>query len=640
MDNNMQRACVARLEEPVFLSSSLASLIPQCGLVDSAQEKARELDATADERQAQINDATRFNGDIDETSNTAAISHDGTSHGTPMLSNARQRLHHPRPESLEIAQEEAERRTRFALEDPDESAQLIQRLLHLTDPNSSWQHDNDNNDSTTQPLDSLLPRSMYIPPDIEDSAIYVYEPDEDALAVNDPRRDYDFKDFMQRWHLDPNNSSAQDLSSLLPVSNHDITRIDVDSGEMDMQGIRWNLSVLRQEQVFDERRLRHPSNRTSTSRSTNIDLLTGVDLSHTRETQYRFRCFSPRHLARYNHYQLRNTLAATNRSEIFYSTGEKVIQTSLGFSNLEHVAIDLSTTTSSPTPALITCLSATANPHGGSYRSNRVLLAGGFGGEFAMLDLSAQGTSAFHAGFVTYDCNGIVTHVDSYPDRCSGQLRACFVSNDRKVRLMDVKTHKFLQTFEYGHALNCSAIAPDGRLRVLVGDCNETFITNAETGEVLATLREHRDDAFACAWSTDGRHVATGAQDGLVALWDARNWSKPLKMLHCGMATARSLHFTSDGALVVAEDDDLVTIYDTSERRPKQEIRFFGNIAGVALLDGGDEMIIANADRTVGGLISCQCVPQCCGDEQSPRRRGLFNNIMTRESTSGYRVML
>ncbi len=57
---------------------------------------------------------------------------------------------------------------------------------------------------------------------------------------------------------------------------------------------------------------------------------------------------------------------------------------------------------------------------------------------------------------------------------------------------------------------------------------------------------------------------------------------------------------------MVAEDDDVVTIYHTRRKEVRQDIRFFGSVAGVALLDGGDEMVIANADKTVGGLLSFQ----------------------------------
>jgi hypothetical protein len=68
--------------------------------------------------------------------------------------------------------------------------------------------------------------------------------------------------------------------------------------------------------------------------------------------------------------------------------------------------------------------------------------------------------------------------------------------------------------------------------------------------------------------------------------------------------------------LVSAENEDVVSIFDTrslpsshgqwqrQQEGRRQNIRFFGTIAGVTLVDGGDEIVIANGDRSVGGLMS------------------------------------
>ncbi|KAK1079077.1 hypothetical protein LTR48_008238, partial [Friedmanniomyces endolithicus] len=76
------------------------------------------------------------------------------------------------------------------------------------------------------------------------------------------------------------------------------------------------------------------------------------------------------------------------------------------------------------------------------------------------------------------------------------------------------------------------------------------------------------------------------------------------------MSCPRSLHFTDTGALVVAESDDVVSVYDAGTFRKRQDIRFFGSIVGVALLDGGAELAVANADETVGGLLTFQRTAQ------------------------------
>ena len=158
--------------------------------------------------------------------------------------------------------------------------------------------------------------------------------------------------------------------------------------------------------------------------------------------------------------------------------------------------------------------------------------------------------------------------------------------------------------------MNCSAMSSDGHLRILVGDTNDAQITDAENGNILTTLKGHRDNIFSCAWSTNGRYVATGSQDATVLIWDARNWNMPLKRLNSVMSCARSLHFADSGALVAAESDDVVSIFGRQNFDLRQDIRFFGSIAGVALPNGGSEIVVANIDKTVGGILSFQQTPQ------------------------------
>ena len=80
--------------------------------------------------------------------------------------------------------------------------------------------------------------------------------------------------------------------------------------------------------------------------------------------------------------------------------------------------------------------------------------------------------------------------------------------------------------------------------------------------------------------------------------------------MHSISSCARSLHFTDDGALIIGESDDVISICHTRDFSLRQDIRFFGSIAGVALLDGGSEVVVANADKTVGGILSFDRTPQ------------------------------
>ena len=53
----------------------------------------------------------------------------------------------------------------------------------------------------------------------------------------------------------------------------------------------------------------------------------------------------------------------------------------------------------------------------------------------------------------------------------------------------------------------------------------------------------HTADGFACDWD-EAFYVAIGHADGLVSIWDARRWEKPVKVFGTEVASARGLKFS------------------------------------------------------------------------------------------------
>ncbi|KAK5120375.1 hypothetical protein LTR85_006314 [Meristemomyces frigidus] len=458
---------------------------------------------------------------------------------------------------------------------------------------------------------------------------------DEYLNVDDPKWSYDFADFMDTWRLRsltgkrippfdlPGQlSSAQTFEPLEEVSTKDLC-----SAGVDMQGIQWHGAGPSRDEAIAARVKLHTSRRQ----------LSGVPTSSSSiphqydvqaESTYRFRSSSSKHRANFSHYQLRNLLAASSRSDVYYANGNTVFQTSLACSSVRATVMDLSKPTESAASFRITCLATSPSSAFSTYRSHSLLIAGGFYGEYAMRNMDGGASISCNEGFVTHAYNGLVTHVHAFTGRRSGIPQAAFCSNDRKLRSMDTSTLRFTDTFTYDQAVNCSATSPEGRLRVLVGDSHEAHITNAERGDVLVTLHGHTDHGFACAWAGNGVHIATGAQDGTTRVWDARNWSQPLRALPSVMSSPRSLHFSDNDSLIVAEDDDVVSIYDSRTFAKQQDLRFFGSIAGVALLDGGAEIAVANIDKKVGGLLTFQRTAQgvnggVFGGRVAPSQRSL-----------------
>ena len=239
---------------------------------------------------------------------------------------------------------------------------------------------------------------------------------------------------------------------------------------------------------------------------------------------------------------------------------------------------------------------------------NGVLVVGSFEGAYAMKSLSTTFESKPTMGTIT-DCGpeGSTNHIQNFLDRQSGLPQVAFSSNDRTIRTLDCTTNKFTRIHTLPYPVNCSAICPDGRLRLLVGDDCLPIIANAETGEEIARLPGHTNFGFACDWAADGVIMATGHQDGFVKVWDARNFSQSVHSIPMEMAGCRTLQFSPPGSgkrvLVIAEPGDFVHVVDARTFKSKQVIDFFGEIAGISMPPDGSSLYIANHDPRYGGLM-------------------------------------
>lgn len=303
------------------------------------------------------------------------------------------------------------------------------------------------------------------------------------------------------------------------------------------------------------------------------------------------------HLA---HFQLRSVFACTSRSQLFYPTRRGICRLN-PTSREGAVALDLGRFQASNNS--ITTLDANCG----------VLVAGTFLGDYVAKSLHSSDKDRHTEGSITTGPMALTNHVQVHPTRYSHRPVATFSSNDYVLRAMDIETGKFITSVRYEYPFNCTAISPDFRLRLHVGDESAAGVCCAETGKLAVALGGHRDYGFACDWSQDGIHVATGSQDKRIKIWDARKWTDssgngtPLASIWCEMAGARNLRFSPPGSgapvLVAAEEADYVTIIDLKTLDRKQTIDVFGELGGVTFADGGDELNILVSDSTRGGVI-------------------------------------
>ncbi|PON47199.1 WD repeat containing protein [Parasponia andersonii] len=155
--------------------------------------------------------------------------------------------------------------------------------------------------------------------------------------------------------------------------------------------------------------------------------------------------------------------------------------------------------------------------------------------------------------------------------------------------------------FDYSH----TALSPDGKLLVIVGDNPDGVLVDSQTGKTVMPLCGHLDFSFASAWHPNGVTFATGNQDKTCRIWDVRNLSKSVAVLKGNLGAIRSIRYTSDGRyMAMAEPADFVHIYDVNSGYEKeQEIDFFGEISGISFSPDTESLFIGVWDRTYGSLL-------------------------------------
>jgi len=306
------------------------------------------------------------------------------------------------------------------------------------------------------------------------------------------------------------------------------------------------------------------------------------------------------------HFQLRNVLALTDRNNIFFSTGDQVTSFHPVTNTVRQPFLDLSDEAQGDYyPIRISTLGACGG-------ADAVLMAGGFNGTYGLKPLNANTSEPPITGTITDNENGITNHIQIIRSRHTSTPQAVICSNDNHIRILDVANprRRFTSHHRFPWAVNCSATSPDSRLRVVVGDSKDVLIVDAERGRTELTLTGHQDYGFAAAWSDDGHTIATGNQDQTVRIFDARNLSTTLKTFPMKMAGCRTLKFSPMGngnrqVLAMAEPADLLHFVDI-ETGHAQTVSFWGEVGGLDFTPDGEQVVVANCDRYVGGMMTLQ----------------------------------
>ncbi|KAF7867402.1 hypothetical protein EAF04_005485 [Stromatinia cepivora] len=509
----------------------------------------------------------------------------------------------------------------------EEGLALWHALLDGETPaiSSAWPDSNDQELDVNQGLDYV------VDPDIDYDADYDVDTDAD-LAQADNQFNMNLGDFLSDWATSfPRRVTGQSKKagpSQAAITSHILARdlmpmrrCDLQGEECDIQRINWkDLGVTRLE--ARQRRRATYKNYTNLIYPNRPQLhprqLHGLRLANC-DNYFKFRQMDFQHDVHIRHFQLRNLISCLSQNCVTYAAKTKVLHYDPTIGSTPRVLMDLGNPRLSAFHTTFNGCQISTLTSG-----HEIVVAGGFEGQYALMNTRTQKDAKHIEGVITEHPNDITNHAQVHLSRSSSPL-VTFASNDSGVRTLDVTTNKFISDHLYDHAMNCTAVSPDRRLRVLVGDTRKVMICNSDTGQVLQELEGHLDFGFACDWSEDGWMVATGNQDMQVKIWDARYWNRPVASLAADMAGVRKLKFSPLGTgrpiLVAAEPADYVNIIDAETFDSKQTLSFLGEIGGFDFTNDGQELIVANCDTSRGGIMEferCDFATEglCGKDEQ------------------------
>ncbi|KAI0911806.1 quinon protein alcohol dehydrogenase-like superfamily [Ustulina deusta] len=428
-------------------------------------------------------------------------------------------------------------------------------------------------------------------------------------------------DFLRLWRWHKKQNQLKDIKgtphnelSITKVERTRITYEDLKGDSYDLQGINWqDLGVTRSS--ARKCRARTFRNYTNKADSDTWDPSLPDRLLQRHENYFRFRTMDLRTDVRLLHFQLRNILGCASRTAVYYPSASGTVRELDPTTGHVKTAMKFK----SNEDASVSTLAA----------EEGILVTGGFYGTYRYRPIETEDESCYYDGKLTDHQSGITNHVQINSSRHSSTPVAAFASNDYGFRMVDLARNEIILDKMCDYALNCTALSPDKRLRVMVGDLQNVLIAEAETGEILQSLEGHRDYGFACDWAPDGWTIATGNQDKSIRIWDARKLknskgkSISVAVMRTEMAGVRSLRFSPLGSgkrlLLAAEEADVINIIDAQTFDSKQTIDVFSELAGVSFTSTGQEIVALSSDPIRGGVLCLERraprveVRRCCG---------------------------
>ncbi|KNC75590.1 hypothetical protein SARC_11888, partial [Sphaeroforma arctica JP610] len=186
-------------------------------------------------------------------------------------------------------------------------------------------------------------------------------------------------------------------------------------------------------------------------------------------------------------------------------------------------------------------------------------------------------------------------------------IRLLVSNNDESVKVYSLSGMDHIVDIAIPFAVNNTAVSPDNRTMLVVGDSKVGLFYDIRGGTYTRTTSFNacQNAAFSCNWNYAGDKVAVACQDGSIAVWDMKYLSKPLTSISSSQSPNTSgacrgvkfSHSSSMDLLVFTEHESLVHVVDTRAYVEKQTLRpspdLTQGVAGVTFSSDAKKLFVA-----------------------------------------------
>ncbi|TPX39569.1 hypothetical protein CcCBS67573_g10664, partial [Chytriomyces confervae] len=150
---------------------------------------------------------------------------------------------------------------------------------------------------------------------------------------------------------------------------------------------------------------------------------------------------------------------------------------------------------------------------------------------------------------------------------CAQFDRYAIATDERVIKLFDLKTHKLLQTISGQEQVSrCLAFSPDAKLLVS-GSETVVKVFSTETGELVQSFNGHSGSIHGIVVLPDNDMIASCSDDKSIRLW-SMSTSKCLHVFNDHEDAVNAISVSSNGMMLVsASDDKNIKIFSVPKRK-------------------------------------------------------------------------